>query len=285
MPITDLDGNIFSQLEYIKLNLSMMGMCIDDLKDIFDVTKTTIEKWKKGENISRDKIVYLSKMFGVTLDQFYAREISADYYFRFIHGLNEIVKDNDYKKLTELDIDSLFEINEKIKYYIKYVLSGIEGECDVSPYEFDYFCRCLDITYDYYLNAKEDNDPALVFGTYKLNAEYLKYAREKLKKSWGDIDISDKFNIRSIDIIEIMLMSENIKAIQKKSNLLDSKKIMNKYVEIKEKIDNFDIDGKVFKTLIANGFVFWNENKKDINKTYKFLKEIICKDVRNLIKE
>ena len=85
---------------YILLNLNLRNKTIDDLKDIFGVSQTAINKWKNGEPIARDKKIFLAKMFGVTLDEYYENKCADDLYNSLVYNLEQIINIQDYKNLT-----------------------------------------------------------------------------------------------------------------------------------------------------------------------------------------
>lgn len=82
---------------YILLNLNLRNKTIDDLKDIFGVSQTAINKWKNGEPIARDKKIFLAKMFGVTLDEYYENKCADDLYNSLVYNLEQIINIQDYK--------------------------------------------------------------------------------------------------------------------------------------------------------------------------------------------
>ncbi len=271
--------------DYIEFNLYQKGIKIDDLKDIFDVSSTTIANWKKGESISREKKVFLAKMFGVSLDQFYDRVDSNinDWFYR----LGIIDDPKRHKNLRDRDLDIMFEAAAKIGWYIEQVLDNKEPYNEVTPNEFDYFCQHLQVSYEYELIDKK------VPGESYLNSNILVNINEELKKSWGNnADLKQKLHYKTRDLIEILLRSESIKYISKfvssdventKYNklpvYLNPKKYLERYSNIKSKLKDFDENGDVLKALIGEGIVFWSDDKPDYEKTFKYLQTVIRHEI------
>jgi len=275
----------YKEWDYIEFCLWLKGMKIDDLKDIFDVTSTTIAKWKAGESISREKKVFLAKMFGVSLDQFYAKEDSNGN--DWCYGLVAIDDPKNFKNLRDRDLDIIFEADAKFGWYIEQILDNKEPYDSVTSDEFDYFCQHLQVSYEYELSDKT------IVGQKYLDSDVLFEIKKELKQSWGNsIDLNSKFHYKTRDLIEILLRSEKIKYICKfvssdventKYNklpvYLNPKEYLEKYSIIKSKIRDFDENCDVLKALIGEGIVFWSNDKPNYEKTFNYLQKVIRNDI------
>lgn len=175
---------------YILLNLNLRNKTIDDLKDIFGVSQTAINKWKNGEPIARDKKIFLAKMFGVTLDEYYENKCADDLYNSLVYNLEQIINIQDYKNLTYYDLKKLYEAKNEISEYINFVLYG-KGDEKLAENEFDYLCQKLKANY-------EDNNVRRA-----LNYKNLIILKEQNK--------FNEFIYHTIDLTRIVLLSENIK--------------------------------------------------------------------------
>ncbi len=275
----------YTEWDYIESCLSLKKMKIKDLKDLFGVSSTTISKWRKGESISRDKKIYLAKLFGITLDQFYENIESDDqnFFYGLVHKLDPI----NYKKLRDRDLDVIFESDVKFGWFIEQVLDNDDIDFSVTPDEFDYFCQHLQVSYDYELVDRT------IVGQSYLNFDELIEIKKELKQSWGDnIDLNQKFHYKTRDLIEVLLRSEKIKYICKfvsndventKFNklpvYLNPKEYLEKYSIIKSKVRDFDENCDVLKALIGEGIVFWSNDKPDYKKTFNYLQKVIRNDI------
>ena len=77
---------------------------------MFDITPTALRQWKTGEReISKDKLIVLCNMFGVTIDQMLERDFSDDYMMEDFHRLFKFNDKADTKGFTESDFFDLFK--------------------------------------------------------------------------------------------------------------------------------------------------------------------------------
>ncbi len=284
--LIDKYGNKYSELDYIKRLLQFKNLTFVDLKDLFGVSATSVTNWKNGKiDFSYDKKIYLSRLFGVTLDEYYNREVPYEILNQMFYNLESLLNEKEYKKLTKTDLDLLFELEVKYKLYIARVLKDEKTsdvlDCDV----FDYICSNFKVSCSYLLKG---------MSTWEKNSNYLtnnrlEEIRDELIKSWGNDNIEAMFKSESIDLIEIMYKSENIKYISnfifedslkdENEKYLKEFEYLEKYVKIKENHKDFDIDSTVLKTILAEGVTFVTNGKKDYEKTYKYLMKFIRKQI------
>lgn len=280
-----------TEWQYIEKCLYFKKMTIDDLGKFFGVTKQRIADWKKGAPISKEKKIFLAKFFGVTLDEFYNKEFSHEYFRKLIYNLEYMLDEKNYKRLTYDDIQNiLFDAYIKCTSTIEMILNEDFEKDFVSKREFNWFCQKLQVSYSYEIND------SIINGTSYLDFDTLIQIKKELKECYGNINLLEKFHYKTIDLIEIILRSEEIKAIsefayndvfytQNHSKdpdapiYLDPKKYMDKYVYLKEQYKDFDLDGEVLKTLIAEGIIFWIDDKPDYEKTFNYLKNSIRHEI------
>ena len=287
-----LNNKEYNQWQFIDLCLAEKNMSIDDLKDLFGVTSTSISNWKAGGPISRDKQIYLARLFGITLDQFYNKESSDRLCNKVVYGLDYIVDPKNYKGLSSIKLDRLYEAEASIKAFINYFMND-ELNDFISIDEFDYICHHLKVNYEYDLKDKT------IKGDCYLNYDILNNIKQELIEAWDNKEIADKFRFSTIDLTEIMLRSENIKYIvitveddvfNYEHNTLpikhDPKLYLDKYKLIKKNVKNFDLSGNVLKALIAAGAIFWNDDKPDYSYTFEYLQKVIRNEIfRDFVEE
>ena len=95
--------------EYIKRNLELLDLNRKDLENILGVTSQAIDKWKKGEEMARDKKILLSRLFGVTIDEFCHFVISPSL-------INKKIKKLKNKKISAYSEEELYLIVEGEKF-------------------------------------------------------------------------------------------------------------------------------------------------------------------------
>ena len=189
-------GFILPQWDFIEMNLNAINMKEDELINLFDVSKTALNHWKNGGNISIDKIAVLCELFGITIDQYYERDFNDDYELDDFHGLSKYKDLSNCKEYTYNDLYRLFDkLNEFMLYTKFFALGYISLDKDdddlddvdedyykhyISFDEVDYFCQTLDMNISYDTNGGKTKKIEHI--TYK---ELCKVADE-LKKDWGE---------------------------------------------------------------------------------------------------
>lgn len=272
--------------DYIQYCLKSQDMTIDDLKDIFQVTSTTINKWKKGEPLSREKHVFLAKLFKVTLDQYYKREIPDEYYHEKFYNFNEILKPKNYKGLTDRKLKLLFDTEKRLKTFIELELNNEDPTEIMNIEEFDYVCYHYKVSCSYEMNSE-----GLKTLTKYLDYQSLLDIKSQLIESWNTRNVSERFHYEIIDLFEILLRSENIKFINSTiyndvwngeyHNITSYPKVnelMEKYVKLKNSYKEFDISCDVLNTLIAEYICFIKNGEKDFERTFNYQQKIIRKE-------
>ncbi len=280
------EKNENKEWNYIKYCLKAQEMTIDDLKDIFQVSSTAIKKWKKGEPLSREKNVFLAKLFKVTLDQYYNGEIPDEYYLEKLYNFNETLQPKSYKGLTDKELKILFDTGKRLQTFIELELNDEDPTEIMNIEEFDYVC------YHYKVNCTYElpNNGIKTLVKY-LDYKTFKKIKKQLLESWNIKYINEKFHYEFIDLFEILLRSENIKFISSTiynevwngeyNNITLYPKVnelMEKYVKLKNTYKEFDISCNVLEILIAEYICFIKDGKKDFEKTFNYLQRMIRKE-------
>lgn len=247
---------------YILLNLNLRNKTIDDLKDIFGVSQTAINKWKNGEPIARDKKIFLAKMFGVTLDEYYENKCADDLYNSLVYNLEQIINIQDYKNLTYYDLKKLYEAKNEISEYINFVLYG-NGDEKLAENEFDYLCQKLKANY-------EDNNVRRA-----LNYKNLIILKEQ--------NNFNEFIYHTIDLTRIVLLSENIKGIYLLLNKEDLDNILMLYNKLSKEYATFDSDKLVLETLLSMGASINKNNKLEYKITFDFYKKQMEQKIMKIV--
>lgn len=257
--LSDLNfKNYSSEWRYILLNLALKNKTIDDLKDIFGVSQTAINKWKRGEPISRDKKVFLAKMFGVTLDDFYQNIIADDVYNSLSYNLEKMININDYKKLSYNDLKKIYEAKKDLDDAVNYILTG-NGKEKLEHNEFDYLCRNFNASF--YCNGK----------TFMLNYENLMNEKNHILQDSNNLENLKNFGYKTTDLTKIVLLSENIKGIYLLLEPQDLKDILLKYEMISKEYEDFDNDTLVLEALLQKGALIEIDGKADPSATIELL--------------
>jgi len=282
------DNFVLPLWEYIEMNLQAQSIDESELISLFDITPTALNNWKKGtREISKDKLVVLCNMFGVTLDEMIEREFNDDYQYEYLYGLKKYSEEKKYKSFSTRDLEWLFErINEAVWYFEYYPLGYIpldigpddpEGFPDkhyIGDDEVKYYCETLDINISY---STKTNNAYIKSVSYN---ELKKIARQ-LWDEWKE-DAINHITAKADDKYKrIVLLSENIEFFKKyiENNTTLKNEYLAYWIKLKESNLKFDEDNLMAKVLLANDAMVEKNGKSDINATHDLYKIIMKHDI------
>ena len=177
-----------SEWEFIEMNLGVLHIDEDELLDIFDISKSELENWKRDRrNIPIDKVAVLCAMFGVTLDQYLDRDSSFDEFYR-IERLSQFRDLNNWKHSNIKEVFNLFRNLMEAQWSMEALVRGHyqrdedDWDDDDRFDEFDYLQFCcsaldMDVTYDY-KNGEEKTIESVQY------SNIIKIA-DRLQHDWG----------------------------------------------------------------------------------------------------
>lgn len=262
-----------TQWDYIKENLDMVHMNENDLIDLFGITVAALEHWKKGKrNISLDKIAVLCQLFGITIDEFFEKGFSEENFYERFFGLYKVKGLDDYKKISNFELEWLFERLKEASYgitYFSYADAPIEKDYPYPPKEIEYYCQTLDIDVTYDLRNQEKKTISSI--TYKELCDVTEW----LKKDWGD-EAPDHISVQpSKKYQEVLLLSEKYEyLIQYIKENNEKNELLQLWEELKSREKSYDKKCMMARVLLSAGAVFYNGNEVDMDKTMQLCKKI-----------
>ncbi len=280
----------FPTWKYIEMNLKAQKISDKELIDLFDITPTALRQWKTGEReISKDKLIVLCNMFGVTIDQMLERDFSDDYMMEDFYGLSKFNDKADPKGFTESDFYDLFESLNRATFEIEYFALGyIPLEPDEDPNspdeayigcgEVEYYCRSLDIDVTYDLSDGE-----------KASAKSINYSElckiaDLLTSLWGNESYKHIIATPNQKYDIMLLKSENAKALI--NHLKEYKNVtqvlFKLWQTLKDENPSYDKDYIMAKVLLSDGAYFTKDNKQDMEATLHLFRHIASIDAKKL---
>lgn len=277
---------VLSQWDFIEMNLNAIKMKENELISLFDVSKTALEHWKKGGNLSIDKIAVLCELFGISIDQYFERDFNDDYELDDFLGLSKYKDLSNCKQYTYNDLYWLFDKLKEFMFYTKFFALGYipldKDENDpedadedfykhhIDPNEVDYFCQTLDMNVSY--ETKDGKTKIINSITYK---ELCKVADE-LEKDWGYDSFNHISATPSANYKKVVMQSENIKFLKEYISKNDCKdELLKLWCDLKREDDSYDVDSLMAKTLISNGAIL-----KNVESTLKLCNKIFENDIK-----
>ena len=276
--------NLNSTWEYIQKNLELLDLNRKDLENILGVTSQAIDKWKNGEEMARDKKILLSRLFGVTIDEFCHFVISSSLINKRIMKL----KDKEIINYSEEELYLIVE-GEKIVQSIIYKLLNKKEKCDENREQqtlFGLWCEFFSLNCSYYYNPEKNiglpdeqtKSRGLIIK--QLTYQHMEDIANDLYDSWEENDLNKHFHyVFDKQVIDIILLSENIEFIKNNRSIITSKigeeKVLEKYFELKKKNTEFDPYKKALKELICMSFYFYENGNPSYEKTLKELIQIV----------
>lgn len=269
-----------SEWEFIKMNLNVLNFDEDELINVFGISKSELSNWKtEHRNIPISKIAVLCSMFDITIDQYLDRDSSFDEYFR--HKRLSLFRDSEYWKKTNInEIVYLFDQLQDACWTMDSYVRGYYDVNDKKGTPFDAFddlkfsCLALDmdVTFDY----ENCNEMTVSTISYKELCEIV----EKLKLDWGEAAQDHFFAWPSDKYIHSLLLTENLKYIEKFDNfgLYTQGELLEAWAEIKNDNPSFDKDYRIAKQLLANGASLDSYDDPNKAKTLELCLEIMRHD-------
>ncbi len=285
-------NNALPLWDYIEMNLKAQNRDEKELLDLFDITPTALKLWENGKRgISRDKLVILCNMFGVTIDQMLDRDFCDYYQLEDFYGLSKFNDKANPNKFTNADLFYLFDkLNETvfcIEYFaLGYVpfMSDDELPENQSTYRIDndeveYYCSSLNMNVTYDLS-----DGKII------NVESIKYSElceiaKILSNSWGDKSCEHITAKPDIKYNIMLLKSENAKALDMilKNYGLNINELLDLWISLKKNDKTFDSECKMAKVLLFNGGKICYKNGIDYKASIELFEMIIKNDVRIIL--
>ena len=283
-----LKGFVLPQWDFIEMNLNALKMKEDELVSLFDVSKTALDHWKNGGNISIDKIAVLCELFGISIDQYYERDFNDDHELDDFLGLSKYKDLSNCKQYTYKDLYWLFDKLNDFMFYTKFFALGYipldKNENDpedvdedfyrhyIDPDEVDYFCQTLDMNVSY--DTKDGKSKNINSVTYK----ELRKVADELRKDWGDDSFNHISATPSAKYKKVVMLSENIKFLKEYISKNDCKdELLKLWCDLKQEDDSYDVDSLMAKTIISNGAIL-----KDVESTFKLCNEIFENDIKKV---
>ena len=281
--------------DYIRMSLDVQGINEKYLLDLFDITPTSLYKWKKSteETISKDKLVVLANLFGVTIDQLYERDFNDKYHYEDFYKLSIYQDNSDYKKLSYHDLKWLFEKLAEATTYIEYYSIGYvplevseddpDNDFDMinfSSDEVEYFCNNLSINVTY--DTKDGMSHSISSITFRQVCEIS----EILATDWKNEAPKHIKARKDKKYYRMMMLSENIKFLNyafEKWNL-DINYCFSLWIMLKETNNDFDSNNRVVKLLLSKGAYFVDDNGNvDEQKTSELIRDIFKEDIEHFL--
>lgn len=270
--------------EYIQRNLELLDLSRKDLEKILGVTSQAIDKWKKGDEMARDKKILLSRLFGVTIDDFHNHIISPSL-------INKKIKKLKNKKISAYSEEELYLIVEGEKFVWNVIHKLLDKN---ETYEekienknlFGIWCEYFSLRSNFRYNPEknfdvpDDKTKTIGLSLYQITFEDMEDIANDLYDSWEENDLNKHFHyVFDKQVIDIILLSENLEFIKNNRSLITSKigeeKVLEKYFELKKKNTEFDPDKEVLKELICMSFYFYENGIPSYEKTLKELIQIV----------
>lgn len=281
-------GFVLPQWDFIEMNLNALKMKEDELVSLFDVSKTALDHWKNGGNISIDKVAVLCELFGVSLDQYYERDFNDDHELDDFLGLSQFKYLSNYKNYTYNDLNYLFYRLNDFAFYAEFFALGYipldKSENDpenvdedfykhhINPNMVDYFCQTLDMNISY--DIKDGNIKKIEHITYK----ELCNVADELRKDWGDESFNHISASPSEKYKRVVMLSENIKFLKEYISKNDCKdELIKMWCDLKQENESYDECSLMAKTLISNGAIL-----NDIETTFQLCNNIFKNDIKKV---
>lgn len=286
------DTSFFESTEwdYIRFNLDAIHVKEADLRDLFDVTSTTIDNWKKG-SIPLEKVPVLCELFGITMDQYYNREYNTDVMYEYEDNLLKYRSTGDYKSFSFDDLRYMFERLAKASYYIEHFPTGFITEYweqlheelteYVDPGQIEYFCRLLE------LNVSFEMKPGIKEKVCSVDYKTLSEICSQLKTVWGE-DANSHLTVDYGDHYErILMLSENHEYLNYRLNECFSEpaskqeymnKLLHLWASLRAENPAYDKKNLMAKTLLALGASFTFSGKVDTDKTMQLCRDLFKAD-------
>lgn len=283
-----LDNFILPQWEFVEMNLKAVKMKEEDLIGLFDISKTAIQHWKKGGNISIDKIAVLCELFGITIDQYFDRDFNDEHEFDDFYGLSKYRDLSNCKNYSYQELNWLFDKLNEFMFYIEYFALGYipleKNECDppnvdedfykhyIDSTEVDYYCQTLEMNVSY--DTKDGKTKKIESITYK----ELRLIAAELKSDWGDDSFNHIHATPHDKYKKILMLSENTRFLRnyiEKNPCKDE--LLKLWVSLKQKDESYDKNSLMSKVLISNGAML-----DDVESTFNLCNQIFKSDIKNM---
>ncbi len=285
---TSSDGFVLPLWDYIEMSLNAQGKSENELIELFDITPTALKSWKNCDRqISKDKLVVLCNMFGVTIDQMIDRDLSDDYQLEDFYGLSKFNDKADSKKFSKNELWLLFDKLNETSFYIKFFALGyipLESDDEITDDENVYHIDGLEL--EYYLDSFSMNITYDLLNGDKKSVNSVKYSElveiaNMLKNDWVDKSF-EHITAKADKKYEVMLLkSDNPKALDEIIDrfIPNVNELLKIWIALRNECIDYDFEFKMVKVLLAKGAVIKKGDEIDYIAMLDLYKKITMNDV------